>query len=83
MVLKNVVLRRRAPQPGGSYPRRTVTGTRLSGIGGLLVFVGAVAFVLHIVLRSVLTAGVDPDAYFAFGLDLLLAGIEAMAVRKR
>ncbi|HEV2091726.1 MAG TPA: TetR/AcrR family transcriptional regulator C-terminal domain-containing protein [Rubrobacter sp.] len=24
----------------------------------------------------------DPDAYFAFGLDLLLAGIEAMAVRK-
>jgi hypothetical protein len=26
---------------------------------------------------------VDPDAYFAFGLDLLLAGIEAMAVRKR
>jgi hypothetical protein len=27
--------------------------------------------------------GVDPDAYFAFGLELLLAGIEAMAVRKR
>jgi hypothetical protein len=26
---------------------------------------------------------VDPDAYFAFGLDLLLAGIEAMAARKR
>jgi hypothetical protein len=25
----------------------------------------------------------DPDAYFAFGLDLLLAGIEAMSVRKR
>lgn len=25
----------------------------------------------------------DPDAYFAFGLDLLLAGIEAMAVRDR
>jgi AcrR family transcriptional regulator len=24
----------------------------------------------------------DPDAYFAFGLDLLLAGIEAMAARK-
>jgi len=29
-----------------------------------------------------LSEGVDPDAYFAFGLDLLLAGIEAMAVRK-
>src|SRR5688572_10976903 len=30
-----------------------------------------------------LSEGVAPDAYFAFGLDLLLAGIEAMAVRKR
>jgi len=30
-----------------------------------------------------LSEGVDPDAYFAFGLDLLLAGIEAMAVRRR
>jgi hypothetical protein len=30
-----------------------------------------------------LNEGVAPDSYFAFGLDLLLAGIEAMAVRKR
>jgi AcrR family transcriptional regulator len=30
-----------------------------------------------------LSEGMDPDAYFAFGLDLLLAGIEAMSVRKR
>ncbi len=30
-----------------------------------------------------LSEGVDPHAYFAFGLDLLLAGIEAMAARKR
>lgn len=30
-----------------------------------------------------LSEGVDPDTYFTFGLDLLLAGIEAMAVRKR
>lgn len=30
-----------------------------------------------------LSEGVDPDAYFAFGLDLLLAGIEAVAARKR
>jgi AcrR family transcriptional regulator len=28
-----------------------------------------------------LSKGMDPDAYFAFGLDLLLAGIEAMATR--
>jgi AcrR family transcriptional regulator len=30
-----------------------------------------------------LSEGLDPDTYFAFGLDLLLAGIEAMAIRKR
>jgi AcrR family transcriptional regulator len=30
-----------------------------------------------------LSEGVAPDAYFAFGLDLLLAGIEAMAERER
>ncbi|HEV2109409.1 MAG TPA: TetR/AcrR family transcriptional regulator C-terminal domain-containing protein [Thermomicrobiales bacterium] len=30
-----------------------------------------------------LSEGVDPDAYFAFGLDLLLAGIESMAARQR
>lgn len=29
-----------------------------------------------------LSEGVNPDAYFAFGLNLLLAGIEAMAARK-
>lgn len=30
-----------------------------------------------------LSEGVDPNTYFAFGLDLLLVGIEAMAARKR
>jgi AcrR family transcriptional regulator len=30
-----------------------------------------------------LTEGVEPDVYVAFGLDLLLAGIEAMAERPR
>jgi TetR/AcrR family transcriptional regulator, tetracycline repressor protein len=30
-----------------------------------------------------LSEGVQPDAYFAFGLDLLLAGIAAMAARER
>jgi hypothetical protein len=68
----------------------TVTGTRLSGIGGLLVFVGAVAFVLHVVLRSVLTAGVDPavsaqaglwvpvNALGALGAALVLVGLPAV-----
>jgi AcrR family transcriptional regulator len=30
-----------------------------------------------------LSEGLDPDTYFAYGLDLLLAGIEAMANRTR
>ena len=93
MGLKNVVRQRRAPQPGGSYARGTVTGKRLSGIGGLLVFVGAVAFVLHVVFRSVLTAGVDPavsakaglwvplNALGALGAALVLLGLPAVYVR--
>jgi hypothetical protein len=93
MGLKNVVVQRRAPQPGGSYPRRTVSGTRLFRIGGLLVIVGAVAFVLHVVWRSVLTAGVDPpvsaqaglwvplNALGALGAALVLLGLPAVYVR--
>src|ERR671917_1074197 len=87
------VLRRWAPQPGGSYPRRRVTGMQLSGIGGLLLFVGAGAFVLHVVLRSVLTAGVDPsvsaqsglwvpvNALGALGAALVHLGLPAVYVR--
>jgi hypothetical protein len=90
---EDVVLRRWAPQPGGSYPRRTVTGTRLSRIGGLLVFIGAGAFVLHVILRSVLTAGVDPavsaqaglwvpvNALGALGAALVLLGLPAVYAR--
>jgi hypothetical protein len=37
-----------------------MTGSRLFRIGGLGLFVGAVACVLHVVLRSVISAGVDP-----------------------
>jgi hypothetical protein len=67
-----------------------VTGIRLTGIGGLLIFVGAVAFVLHVVLRSVLTAGVDPavsakaglwvplNALGALGAALVLLGLPAV-----
>jgi hypothetical protein len=67
-----------------------VTGIRLSGIGGLLIFVGAVAFVLHVVLRSVLTAGVDPavsaqaglwvpvNALGALGAAVVLLGLPAV-----
>ena len=70
-----------------------MTGTRLSGIGGLLVFVGAVAFVLHVALRSVLTAGMDPavsaqaglwvplNALGALGAALVLLGLPAVYAR--
>ena len=71
----------------------TVTGTRLFRIGGLLVFVGAVAFVLHVVLRSVLSAGVDPavsaqaglwvpvNVLGALGAALVLLGLPAVYAR--
>src|SRR5215212_1383971 len=57
-----------------------VTGTRLSRIGGLLVFVGAVVFVLHVVLRSVLTAGVDPLVWAQAGLWVPLNALGALAL---
>ena len=88
------------PRPGHGRAERakgawvwevgTMTGIRLSGIGGLLVFVGAVAFVLHVVSRSVLTAGVDPavsaqaglwvpvNALGALGAALVLLGLPAI-----
>jgi hypothetical protein len=93
MGLKKVVPQRRALQPGGSYPRRTMTGKRLSRIGGLGLFVGAVGFVLHVVLRSVLTAGVDPavsaqaglwvpvNALGALGAAMVLLGLPAVYAR--
>ena len=92
-VNEDVIPRRRAPRPGGSHPRRTVTGARLFRIGGLGLFVGAVAFVLHVVLRSVLTAGVDPavsaqaglwvpvNALGALGAALVLLGLPAVYAR--
>jgi hypothetical protein len=71
----------------------TVTGMRVSRIGGLLVFVGAVAFVLHVGWRSVLSAGVDPavsaqaglwvplNALGALGAALVLLGLPAVYAR--
>lgn len=68
-------------------------GKRLPGVGGLLVLVGAVTFVLHIVLRSVLTAGVNPvvsaqgnlwvpvNALGALGAALVLLGLPALYAR--
>lgn len=70
-----------------------VTGLRLPGIGGLFVVVGAVSFVVHIGLRSVITAGVDPavsaqaglwvpvNALGALGAALVLLGLPAIYAR--
>jgi hypothetical protein len=70
-----------------------VSGTRLFRIGGLLVIIGAVAFVLHVVLRSVLSAGVGPavsaqaglwvplNALGALGAALVLLGLPAVYAR--
>src|SRR5215218_4975872 len=83
----------RALREEGANTMVQVTGTRLSRIGGLLVFVGAVAFVLHVVLRSVLTAGVDPavsaqagpwvpmNMLGALGAALVLLGLPAVYAR--
>jgi len=71
----------------------TAPGAWLSGIGGLLVVVGAVAFVVHVVVRSVFTAGVDPavsaqmglwapvNALGALGAVLVLLGLPAVYAR--
>lgn len=70
------------------------TGTRRSGIGGLLAAVGAVAFVVHVVLRSVLTAGVAPvdsaqgsllvpvNTLGTIGATLVLLGMPTICVRR-
>jgi hypothetical protein len=79
------------PLPQGQVG--TMTGSRLSGIGGILVIVGAVAFILHIVARSLLTAGVDPaesaqaslwvpvNVLGALGATLVLLGLPAACAR--
>ena len=63
----------------GTVSGTRLSGTRLSGIGGLSVFVGAVGFVLHVVLRSVLTAGVDPAVSAQAGLWVPLNALGALS----
>ena len=70
-----------------------MTGSQLFRIGGLGLFVGALAFVLHVVLRSVISAGVDPalsakgglwvpvNALGALGAALVLLGLPAVYAR--
>lgn len=43
-------------------PVGAITDAKLTAIGGLLVVIGAVAFVVHIVVRSALAAGATPAA---------------------
>jgi len=77
---------------------RRLEAVRIRLLGGFFVSVGsrtiqegvwrlrkaaALVKLLALAPGHRLHRGVNPEAYFAFGLDLLLAGIEAMAVRKR
>jgi hypothetical protein len=69
----------------------TMTDARLSGIGGRFVVVGLVAYLAHLVARSILTAGVDPavsaqavlwtpvNALGALGAALVLLGLPAVS----
>lgn len=69
------------------------TRSRLSGAGGSVIFVGAVAYIVHLVARSVLTAGVDPvvsaqaplwipiNLLGAFAAVLVLLGLPVVAAR--
>ncbi len=67
-----------------------MTNSQLLRFGGLSLFVGALAFVVHVVLRSMITAGVDPamsakgslwvpvNALGALGAALVLLGLPAV-----
>ena len=67
-----------------------MTSSQLFRIGGLSLFVGAVALVIHLVLRSLITAGVDPavcakegpwvpvNALGVVGAALVLLGLPAV-----
>jgi hypothetical protein len=70
-----------------------MTISQLYRISGLGILIGAVAFVVHVVLRSLTTAGLDPptfakqglrvpiNALGAVGAALVLLGLRAMYAR--
>src|SRR6266498_488823 len=70
-----------------------MTSSQLFRISGLALLVGAVAFIVHIVARSVITAGPDPATFAKQGLwvpinvlgvmgaTLVLLGLPAMYAR--
>jgi len=73
--------------------KRKMTISQLYRISGLGMLIGAIAFVLHIVLRSLVTAGVDPSTFAkqdlwvlinalgVVGAALVLLGLPAMYAR--
>lgn len=70
-----------------------MTSSQLSRTSGLGLLVGAIAFVIHLVLRSLITAGVDPSTFAkqalwvpinalgVVGAVLVLLGLPAMYAR--
>src|SRR5215204_6450818 len=77
---------------GGSEDTK-MTGRQLYRISGLVLVIGAIAFAVHVVLRSLITAGADPSSFAqqgpwaainALGLVgavLVLLGLPAMYAR--
>ncbi len=73
--------------------RSMTAGSRRPSLGGTLLLIGAVAFVAHLVMRSALTAGVDPavsaqgelwvpvNALGAIGAILVLVGLPGVFLR--
>jgi hypothetical protein len=72
---------------------KIMTSSQLYRISGLGLLIGAVAFVVHVVLRSLITAGLDPSIFATQGLwvpinalgvigaALVLLGLPAMYAR--
>ncbi len=70
-----------------------MTSSQLNRISGLGLLIGAIAFVVHVILRSVITAGLDPSIFAKQGLwvpinalgvmgaALVLLGLPAMYTR--
>ena len=49
-----------------------MTSSQLFRISGFALLAGAIAFIVHIVARSVITAGADPTTYYKEGLWVLI-----------
>ncbi len=80
-------------KPSAAWNARAGIAGRFRAIGGRMIAGGAIAYTLHVVMRSMLTAGVDPvdsaraalwvpvNALGAIGAGAVLLGLPAIAGR--